>query len=171
MYVGHSPSHAGSVALVLNPRMGHVSPQFQVVFDGHFTMAPFMEKNEVPPHWAQLVENLQEKVTEEHYKLAKMWLFPDPDVGDILMPERNPTNHNKSNRTPGVQEMFTSSIVPSSTLPTEISSTTDVSGISQQEEYLSDPLLPSVLSHNYEPSTSKDSLSIPCLINLETAGL
>jgi hypothetical protein len=40
-----------------------------------------------------------------------------------------------------------------------------------QEEYLSDPLLPSVLSCNYEPSTSEDSLSIPRLINLETAGL
>ncbi len=30
IYVGHSPSHAGSVALVLNPRTGHVSPQFHV---------------------------------------------------------------------------------------------------------------------------------------------
>jgi hypothetical protein len=37
MYVDHSPSHAGSVALVLNPRTGHVSPQFHVVFDDHFT--------------------------------------------------------------------------------------------------------------------------------------
>ncbi len=87
------------------------------------------------------------------------------------MPERNPKNYNKSNRTPGVQETFNSSNVPSSTLPTGISSTNDASGISQQEEYLPDPLLPSVLSCDYEPSTSKDSLSIPRLINLETAGL
>jgi hypothetical protein len=50
-------------------------------------------------------------------------------------------------------------------------STNDASRISQQEEHLPDPLLPSVLSHNYELSTSKDFLSIPCLINLETAGL
>ena len=171
IYVGHSPSHAGSVALVLNPQTGHVSTQLHMVFDDHFATVPFMEKNEVPPHWAQLVENLQEKVTEEHYKLAKMWLFPDPDVGDILMPERNPKNHNKSIRSPGVQETFTSSNVPSSTLPTGISSTNDASGISQQGEYLPDPLLPSILSCNYEPSTSKDSLSIPCLINLETASL
>jgi hypothetical protein len=171
IYVGHSPSHAGSVALVLNPQMGNVSPQFHVVFNDHFTTVSFMEKNEVPPHWAQLVENSQEKVTEEHYKLAKTWLFPDPDVRGILMPESNPTNHNKSNRTSGVQETFTSSNVPSNTLPTGISSTNDASRISQQEEYLPDPLLPSVLSHDYEPSTSKDSLSIPHLINLETAGL
>jgi hypothetical protein len=37
IYVGHSPSHAGLVALVLNPRMGHVSPQFHVIFDDLFT--------------------------------------------------------------------------------------------------------------------------------------
>ncbi len=75
IYVGHSPFHAGSVALVLNPQTGHVSPQFHVVFDDHFMTVPFMEKNEVPPHWAQLVENLQEKVTEEHYELEKNVAF------------------------------------------------------------------------------------------------
>ncbi len=55
-----------------------------------------MEKNEVPPNWAQLVENLTEKATKEHYELAKTWLFPDPELGDILMPEQNPANQNKS---------------------------------------------------------------------------
>jgi hypothetical protein len=84
-------------------------------------MVPFMEKNELPPHWVQLVENSREKITEEDYKLEKIWLFSDPDVVDILMPERIPKNHNKSNRTPGVQETFTSSNVPSSTLLTGIS--------------------------------------------------
>ena len=36
VYLGHSPSHARSVALVLNPRTGHVSPQFHVKFDDFF---------------------------------------------------------------------------------------------------------------------------------------
>ncbi len=72
-----------------NPRTGHVSPQFHVVFDDHYTTVPFMEKNEVPPHWAELVENSCEKVTEENYELAQTWLFPDADPGDISMPERN----------------------------------------------------------------------------------
>jgi hypothetical protein len=44
IYVGHLSSHAGLVALVLNPCTGHVSPQFHVVFDDHFTTVPFMEK-------------------------------------------------------------------------------------------------------------------------------
>ena len=36
IYLGHSPFHAVSLALVLNPETGHVSPQFHVVFDDEF---------------------------------------------------------------------------------------------------------------------------------------
>jgi hypothetical protein len=39
------------------------------------------------PHWAQLVEMSLEKITEEHYELAKTWFFLDHDPGDISMPE------------------------------------------------------------------------------------
>ena len=38
IYVGRSPYHAGSVALVLNPRTGHVSPQYHLVFDDDFQL-------------------------------------------------------------------------------------------------------------------------------------
>jgi hypothetical protein len=37
MYLGHSPVHAKSVALVLNLSTGLVSPQFHVKFDDHFS--------------------------------------------------------------------------------------------------------------------------------------
>ena len=40
IYVGHSPYHAGSVALVLNPKTGLISPQFHVVFDDDFSTVP-----------------------------------------------------------------------------------------------------------------------------------
>eukprot|EP00957_Ditylum_brightwellii_P076868 5842871-Ditylum_brightwellii.AAC.1 len=33
VYLGHSPVHAGNVALVLNLQTGHVSPQYHIVFD------------------------------------------------------------------------------------------------------------------------------------------
>ncbi len=33
VYLGHSPFHAGSVALVFNPKTRQVSPQYHVVFD------------------------------------------------------------------------------------------------------------------------------------------
>ena len=36
IYLGPSPSHARMVAVVLNPRTGHVSPQFHVKFDDFF---------------------------------------------------------------------------------------------------------------------------------------
>jgi hypothetical protein len=72
IYGGHSPSHAGLVALILNPQAVHFSPQYNVVFDGQFTKVPFMEKNEVPPNWAHSVENSTQKITKQHYELAKM---------------------------------------------------------------------------------------------------
>ena len=40
MCLGRSPDHAGNVALVLNPSLGHVSPQFHVVFDDNFSLIP-----------------------------------------------------------------------------------------------------------------------------------
>ena len=36
VYLGPSPNHAWSVALVLNPRTGHISPQFHVKFNDLF---------------------------------------------------------------------------------------------------------------------------------------
>ncbi len=55
LYVGHSPSHAANVALIFNPRTGHVSPQFHVVFDDAFTTVPYLRSSQVPPFWAELV--------------------------------------------------------------------------------------------------------------------
>ena len=63
IYVGHSPAHAGSVALVLNPKAGLVSPQFHVVYDDQLTTVPNMQNLTVPPNWAQLVKNSSELVT------------------------------------------------------------------------------------------------------------
>ncbi|KAL7516470.1 hypothetical protein ACHAWX_001484 [Stephanocyclus meneghinianus] len=40
IYLGHSPAHAGSVALVMNPKAGLVSPKLHVVFDNIFSMVP-----------------------------------------------------------------------------------------------------------------------------------
>ncbi len=83
--MGHSPSHTRSVALVLNPCTGHASPQFHVVFDDLYSTVSYIEKSEVPPNWAIFLENSREKVTEEDYNLAKMWLFPEGEIGDITM--------------------------------------------------------------------------------------
>ena len=65
IYVGHSPSHSGSVALVLNPKTGHILPQYHVVFDESFTTVPYMNEHQVPPNWSDLVTNSRELVTDE----------------------------------------------------------------------------------------------------------
>ena len=56
VYLGPSPSHARSVALVLNPRTGHVSPQFHVKFDDIFeTVQDKLTELDAPePEWKYL---------------------------------------------------------------------------------------------------------------------
>ena len=40
VYLGHSPFHAGNVALVWNPTTVRESPQYHVVFDDNFSTVP-----------------------------------------------------------------------------------------------------------------------------------
>ena len=86
IYVGHSPAHAGSVALVLNPKTGLVSPQYHVVYDDNFTTVPHMRALSVPSNWAALVKNSSELVTTEQYDLTKTWFAgsSDPSADEIL---------------------------------------------------------------------------------------
>eukprot|EP00957_Ditylum_brightwellii_P190489 14499662-Ditylum_brightwellii.AAC.2 len=46
IYLGHSPFHTGNVALVLNLQIGHVSPQYHVVFDNEFSTVPHLQSSE-----------------------------------------------------------------------------------------------------------------------------
>jgi hypothetical protein len=131
----------------------------------------------VPSNWAQVVKNFTEKVTEEHYELAKTWLFPNPEPGDILMPAQNSANHNKSHETPSEQETFSHSNVSSNMLPTGTQSSFCVDPFSStaerisQQDYFPDPLLHSVLPSQEKASQNDHLLSVPPLFNLETSGL
>ena len=55
VYLGHSPFHAGSVALVFNPKTARVSPQYHVFFDDDFTTVPYMDQGEVSPNWEEFI--------------------------------------------------------------------------------------------------------------------
>ena len=70
VYLGHSPLHAGSVALVLNPGTGHVSPQYHLVFDDEFFTVCHLRAGTVPQNWRELVESSSFSSTEEQYSLA-----------------------------------------------------------------------------------------------------
>ena len=55
IYIGHSPSNTGSVALVMNPKSGLVTPQFHLVFDDYFETVPHHWSETVMENWAELV--------------------------------------------------------------------------------------------------------------------
>ena len=56
VYLGPSPNHARSVELVLNPRTGHVSPQFHIKFDDFFetVQAKSTDLDTPDPAWMYL---------------------------------------------------------------------------------------------------------------------
>jgi len=70
VYLGHSPHHAGSVALVLNIKTLFVSPQFHVVYDDQFSTLPYLNSNIQPPNWHTLLsqtQNLSDQTTTTNW--------------------------------------------------------------------------------------------------------
>ena len=76
IYLGHSPCHAGSVALVLNLATGLISPQFHVIFDDEFTTVGYLETDQTPPNWVALAKHAVENSTPPEEDLAYSWLHP-----------------------------------------------------------------------------------------------
>eukprot|EP00957_Ditylum_brightwellii_P027551 2082448-Ditylum_brightwellii.AAC.1 len=74
VYLGHSPFHAGSVALMWNPSTGRASLQFHVVFDDDFSTVTYIEAGTIPPDWKELVKYSSERATPEDVALADTWL-------------------------------------------------------------------------------------------------
>ncbi len=91
IYVGHSPHHAGNVALVLNPLTGLISPQFHIVFDDNFMTIPHLQKGTVPPNWVTIVLHSLEKTMTDFYNLTKTWFqyLLDVTVRGIIAPPFN----------------------------------------------------------------------------------
>ena len=71
--MGHSSAHAGSVALVLNPRMGLVLPQFHDVLDDDFSNSTVssLRNGSAPDNWHQLVRTSREKSSDSFYDVTK----------------------------------------------------------------------------------------------------
>jgi Integrase core domain. len=57
--VGFSPHHSCTVAMVLNPNTGSVSPQFHVIFDDHFQTLKFLSMDTTPQFWSDFCRNLE----------------------------------------------------------------------------------------------------------------
>ncbi len=141
---------------MLNPHTGLIFPQFHVIFDNDFTTVLYLQKQEVPPDWAKLVLNFSEKTTNEFYDLTKTWFCgqSDEDADEIIM---SPNKEASPLVSKGGNDSL--HLGPDSTL-----STPPI--ISQMQS--SDGDSPSPASPN---SKGGDNISMPTMINLETAGL
>ena len=82
IYLDHSPTHAGSVALVLNPRTLHVSPQYHVVFDETFSTVPSIRDGTILSNWSDLVKESDELHCEDANELAKLWACEEDNIED-----------------------------------------------------------------------------------------
>ena len=118
IYVGRSPCHTGTVALVMNLTIGLTTPQFHVTFDDNFTTVPYLTSNTPPPNWLQLIRTSTEKVTDDEEKLSQKWLHPT----------ENPTPPESHHNTTLVSNKSSTSIHPS---PSPQGSKGEASSISQ----------------------------------------
>ena len=123
VYRVHSPVHAESIALVLNPSTGHVSPQYHLVFDDSFTTIRYLRNGTVPPNWRQLVESSSFSSTDQQYSLTDTWLNQhsfDPENPKSAPPLSNnlrPSSSSASER---------ARLVPSTPLDSPLSSKDDL---------------------------------------------
>ena len=56
IYLGRSRSHASNVALILNTKTKHISPQYHIVLDEQFTSTGILESN-MPENWDNLFQH------------------------------------------------------------------------------------------------------------------
>ena len=50
IYLGYSKDHTGNVAMVLNLRTRHISPQFHLIFDDTFSTVPYLDSSVTLPN-------------------------------------------------------------------------------------------------------------------------
>ena len=63
--------------MVLNPETGHVSAQFYVVFDNHFTTVPFMREGTIPQNWTDNLQHISQSGAPESIELKDTWFTLD----------------------------------------------------------------------------------------------
>ena len=186
IYVGHSPAHAGSVGLVLNPISGLVSHQYHIVYDDMFSTVTHMRGLSVPPNWEQLVKNSSELVTTERVDLTKTWVEGQDNVtADTVSNTPTEAINDPVSNFHGIIEQSQADTapnegveaVPLSTLPNEGASddTTSNEGASipqvtqeaSQEVSWADESAP----YSNTVSEGVEALGMPEMVNLYKSGL
>jgi hypothetical protein len=95
IYLGRSPQHAQSVALVLSLETGLVSPQFHISFDPTFqTMRKHFQNNEPISQWQQKAGFIIEPTTASTATLPKTTTLPPRTVRQpIISLQRDPQDN------------------------------------------------------------------------------
>ena len=76
MYLGHSPHHAGNVALVLSLTTSLVSPQYHIIFDDDFSTVENLRLGTVPTNWVEFNTNQRESAMDENFLLSQEGIAP-----------------------------------------------------------------------------------------------
>jgi hypothetical protein len=166
IYVGRSPSHASNVALILNPRTGHVSPQFHVVYDDDFTTVPYLRSAEAPPHWAELVATSSHLEVHTERQVGTWQSLPElsTDPGDFL-------SESSQASTPTVNQDREGEAVHSEVVPTNVDSPHDATRVIHRVTF-SDERDNEIQSENASTSNSQpNEWQMPDKINLDSSGL
>ena len=73
-YIGVSPQHARSVALVLNLKTGYISPQIHIVFDNYFPRTTSSIPKKLADNWEYIFKKQCELPPEEFkFSIEKQW--------------------------------------------------------------------------------------------------
>ena len=89
--------HAGSVALILNPVKGHVSPQYHVVYNKTLSTVSHMRDDTIPLTWDDMCKNSVESATSNAFNLAELWFKQLNDTSED--PVTDPFAANSGGRT------------------------------------------------------------------------
>ena len=85
VFVGYSRVHSSDVPLILNPKTGHISPQYHVVFDDSFSTVISQSSTDDPPSfWNDTdLDAFIHKVPVDHpsHFLEDIWLTP-PELNE-----------------------------------------------------------------------------------------
>ena len=176
VFVGFSKVHSSDVPLILNPRTGHISPQYHVVFDDGFTTVSSHSANEeLPTFWNEIeLDALIHKIPSDNVNthLDNDWLTPpeleekqkyDLRTSQIRKTYKSsnsakPLNVNSSSR---LEPNPASTIIESITTPTEREPISiDTSPVSDFPLSSSHPQPSSILPTHRSNSTNDSTIPV-----------
>ena len=88
--------HEISVALILNPVIGHVSPQYHVVYEETFLTVSHIRDETIAPTWDKMCKKSVESATRDTFDLSVLFSKQLTDTSED--PVTNPVTSNSGGR-------------------------------------------------------------------------